>query len=91
MSSLRERLTRALRDPKVTALLRQRHVQAALVHALRWRGRVEGEIDRRLHEVAVRLNLATQKDVRTLQRRIRYLEQELREAQEVLSDDREAG
>ena len=87
MGSLRERLLKAMQDPRVAALLRDPRVQTALVRALRFRGRVEGEVNRRLDRTAARLNLATQKDVRALQRRIRQLERDLREAQERLSDD----
>lgn len=91
MSRLRERLIKALQDPKVVALLQKPHVQTALVRALRFRGRVEGRVDRRLDQAAALLNLATQKDVRTLERRIRDLERELREARDQLNADRETG
>jgi polyhydroxyalkanoate synthesis regulator phasin len=86
MSPLRERLLRAIQDERVAALLRNPRVQSALMRALKLRGRLEGEVDRRLARVATRLNLATQKDVRALQRRIRHLEDELRDAQARLSD-----
>lgn len=86
MSPLRERLLRAIQDERVAALLRDSRVQSALMRALKLRGRVEGEVDRWLARVAARLNLATQKDVRALQRRIRHLEDELRDAQAALSD-----
>jgi polyhydroxyalkanoate synthesis regulator phasin len=87
MSALEDRLLKVLRDPKVAALLQDPRVQTALVRALRFRGRVEAEVNRRLDRAANRLNLATQKDVRALHRRIRQLERELREAQEKLSGD----
>ena len=86
MSPLKERLLKAMQDPKVVALLQDPRVQSSLVRALRFRGRVEGELNRGLAKVAGHLNLATQKDVRALQRRIRQLERELREAEERFSD-----
>jgi len=89
MGPLKERLLRSIQDPRVVALLQDPRVQTALVRALRFRGRVEGEINRRLDRAAARLNLATQKDIRALQRRIRHLERDLREAEERLSSDRE--
>jgi hypothetical protein len=93
MSSLKERLFKAMQNPRVAQLLSNPGVQSAVVRAFRFRGRVEAAVDRKLEQMASRLNLATQKDVRTLQRRIRQLERELREADERLIDsepDREA-
>ncbi len=87
MGSLQERILKALQDPRVVALLQDPRVQTALLRALRFRGRVEGEVNRRLDRTAARLNLATQKDVRALQRRIRQLERDLREARDQLSHD----
>ena len=86
MSTLQERLMKALQDPRVVSFLQDPRVQSGIMRALRFRGRVEGELNRRLDKAAARLNLATQKDVRALQRRVRHLERELREAQELLSD-----
>ena len=86
MGALKDRLFKAMQDPRFAQLMRDPRVQTAAVRALRLRGRVEGAIDRRLESMAGRLNLATQKDLRGLHRRIRHLEQELREAEERLID-----
>ena len=93
MTPLKELLYKAIQDPRVAELLSNPRIQTAVVRAFRLRGRLEGAIERRLERMAGHLNLATQKDVRGLQRRIRQLERELREADERLIDaeaDREA-
>lgn len=71
-----------MQDPRFAAIMNDPRTQTLAVRALRLRGRVEGAIDRSIQRIANRLNLATQKDLRALHRRIRHLEQELREAQE---------
>jgi polyhydroxyalkanoate synthesis regulator phasin len=93
MNPIRERILRAMQDPRVAELMKNPRMQAAVIRAFRIRGRIEGTVDRRLQSIAHRLNLATQKDLRTMHRRIRELERELREAEERLSGaktDREA-
>ena len=82
MAELKDRLVELLRDPRVANLMQEPKVQQAVVKALRFRGRVEGAWDQRVQQIAGMLNLATQRDLRSLHRRIRHLEQELREAQE---------
>ena len=86
MSRLKERLFKLMQDPRVAELLRDPRVQDLAVRAFRLRNRVEGAADRNMQRVAGRLNLATQKDLRSMHRRIRHLEQELREAEERLNE-----
>ena len=82
MPTLKERLFALLQDPRVAKLMQEPRVQQLAVKVFRFRGRVEGGFDRRVQRVAGMLNLATQRDLRSLQRRIRHLERELREAEE---------
>ena len=81
MTELKELLFKLLQDPRVAKLMQDPKVQQTVMRGLRFRGRVQGAVDRRVQQVADLLNLATQRDLRLLQRRIRYLEKELREAQ----------
>ena len=74
-------MAKLMQDPKV---------QQALVKSLRLRGRVEGAMDQRVQQIASVLNLATQRDLRSLHRRIRHLEQELREAHERIIEAEDA-
>jgi hypothetical protein len=90
MPTLKESLFTLLQDPRVAKWMREPKVQELALRAFRFRGRVEGGIDRRVQRVAGMLNLATQRDLRSLQRRIRHLEQELREAEERLTDSEDA-
>lgn len=93
MSRLKEQVFKLMQDPRVAELVRNPHVQDLAVRAFRFRNRVEGATDRHLQRIAGRLNLATQKDLRAMHRRIRHLERELREAEERVSeaeDSREA-
>lgn len=82
MTELKDRLFKLLQDPRVAKLLQDPNVQQTVMKGLRFRGRVEGAMERRVQQIANVLNLATQRDLRSLQRRIRHLEQELRAAQE---------
>jgi glutaredoxin len=77
-------------DPELLARFSCTVPVVAIDGKVRFRGRVEGGIDRRVQRVAGMLNLATQRDLRALQRRIRHLEQELREAEERLTDAEDA-
>jgi polyhydroxyalkanoate synthesis regulator phasin len=86
MSRLKERVFRLMQDPRVSELMRDPRLQDLVVRAFRLRGRVEGAADRQLQRVAGRLNLATQKDLRAMHRRIRHLERELRETEERLNE-----
>lgn len=86
MTRLKERVLRLIQDPRVSELMRDPRVQDLVVRAFRLRGRVEGAADRQLQRMAGRLNLATQKDLRAMHRRIRDLERELRETEERLSE-----
>jgi polyhydroxyalkanoate synthesis regulator phasin len=86
MTRLKERVLRLMQDPRVSELMRDPRVQDLVVRAFRLRGRVEGAADRQLQRMAGRLNLATQKDLRAMHRRIRDLERELRETEERLSE-----
>lgn len=86
MTRLKERVFRLMQDPRVSELMRDPRVQDLVVRAFRLRGRVEGAADRQLQRMAGRLNLATQKDLRAMHRRIRDLERELRETEERLNE-----
>jgi hypothetical protein len=90
MAELKDRLFKLLQDPRVAKLMQDPKVQQALVKSFRFRGRVEGAMDKRVQQLAGVLNLATQRDLRSLQRRIRHLEQELREAQERIIEAEDA-
>jgi len=90
MTRLKERVFRLMQDPRVSELMRDPRVQDLVVRAFRLRGRVEGAADRQLQRVAGRLNLATQKDLRAMHRRIRNLERELRETEERLNEAEDA-
>ena len=93
MSDLKARLFELLQDPRVSKLMRDPRVQEWVVRAFRTRGRVENAVEQGMQRAACRLNLATQKDLRALHRRIRHLERELRETEERLNEagaDREA-
>lgn len=79
MGDLQNRFLRLLQDPRVAKLLRDPRTQKALMRALRFRGRAQEEIDRRLEIMARRLNLATAREVRELKRTIQRLEEELRD------------
>lgn len=86
MSALRDHLFRLLQDPRVMKLMQDPRAQQAVMKGFRLRGRIEGAIDRRMQKVAGVLNLATQRDVRALQKRIRYLERALHDAEDRLTD-----
>lgn len=86
MSRMKERLFKLMQDPRVAELIRDPRVQDLAVRAFRLRSRVEGATDRSLQRVAGWLNLATQRDLREIHRRIRHLERELRDAEERLSE-----
>lgn len=86
MTELKDRLFKLLQDPRVAKLLQDPNVQQTVMKGLRFRGRVEGAMERRVQQIASVLNLATQRDLRALQRRIRHLEQELRAAQERITE-----
>ena len=90
MTTLQDRLFRLMQDPRVAKLMRDPKLQQLAVKAFRFRGRVQGALDRRLQRVAGALNLATQRDLRSLQRRIRHLERELRGAEERLTEAEDA-
>ena len=90
MATLKDRLFTLLQDPRVVKLMRDPKVQQLAVKVFRFRGRVEGALERRVQRIAGTLNLATQRDLRSLQRRIRHLERELREAEERLTDAEDA-
>lgn len=81
MSRLKERFFTLMQDPRVAELVKDPRVQDLAIRAFRLRGRIEGAADRNLQRVAGKLNLATQKDLRTMHRRIRELERELRDAE----------
>ena len=87
MSGFKERLFKLMQDPRVAEVMRDPRFQEAAIKAIRMRGRIEGAFDQNVQRIAGRLNLATQKDLRGLQRRIRHLEEELREAEARLSED----
>jgi len=93
MAALKDRLLRLLGDKRVAKLMQDPKVQELVVKGFRFRGHVEGAVDRRVQRIAGMLNLATQRDLRSLRRRIRHLEEELRRAEERLTeaeDDRGA-
>ena len=90
MATLKDRLFTLLQDPRVAQLIQDPKVQELAVKAFRFRGRVEGALERRVQRIAGVLNLATQRDLRSLQRRLRQLERELREAEERLTDAEDA-
>jgi polyhydroxyalkanoate synthesis regulator phasin len=79
MGNLRNRLLQLLQDPRVAKLLADPRAQKALMQGLRFRGRVQEQIDQRLERMARRLNLATAREVRELKRTIRRLEEQLRD------------
>jgi polyhydroxyalkanoate synthesis regulator phasin len=74
-----------MQDPRVGKLMRDPRVQHVALKAFRFRSRMEGEFDQRVQRIAGTLNLATQRDLRSLQRKIRHLERELHEAQDRLT------
>ena len=80
MEDRESRLLRLLRDPRVAKLLQDPRTQKAIMQALRYRGRLQEQVDFRLERIARRLNLATAREIRDLKRTIRRLEEELREA-----------
>jgi len=86
MADIKNRLLRLLQDPRVAKLVQDPKVQQLVVRGLRFRGRVEGVLERRMQGIAGSLNLVTQRDLRSLHRRIRHLEQELREAEQPLTE-----
>jgi polyhydroxyalkanoate synthesis regulator phasin len=93
MAKLQEHLFALLQDPRVAKLMQEPKVQQLVVKAFRFRGRVEGGFEQRVQRVADALNLATQRDLRSLRRKIRHLEEELRKAEERFTeaeDTREA-
>ncbi len=90
MSLFRKKMLELMQDPRVSELMRDPRVQDLAIRAFRLRGRVEGAVDQQLQKAAGRLNLATQKDLRGLQRRIRHLERELRDAEERLNEREDA-
>ncbi len=90
MTKLRDRFFELLQDPRVAKLMQNPKVQQAAVKGFRFRGRVEGAWGQRVQQIAGRLDLATQRDLRSLLRRIRHLEQELRETQDRLSESEDA-
>ncbi|KPK14785.1 MAG: hypothetical protein AMJ62_11800 [Myxococcales bacterium SG8_38] len=90
MNALQDRLFRLLQDPRVMKLMQDPRAQKLIMKGFRFRGRVEGAVDRRVQSIAGRLNLATQRDLRALQKRIRHLEQAVRDAEERLTDAEDA-
>ena len=90
MRRLRERLLSLMQDPRFAALIGDPRAQRLAVRVIRARGRLEGAWDRRIQRLAGRLRLATQKDLRALNRRIRDLERELQEAEARLTEREDA-
>lgn len=86
MTSLRDRLFKLMQDPRFVKVMQDPRVQQLAVRAFRLRGRLEGATNQRIQRIAGRLNLATQKDLRALHRRIRHLEEELRDAEQRLTE-----
>lgn len=86
MSTLRHRLFQLLQDPRVAKLIQDPRAQRLVMKGFRLRGRVEGAVDRRVQRIAGALSLATQRDIRALHKRIRYLEQALHDAEDRLTD-----
>lgn len=86
MTALKERIFTLLQDPRVADLMRRPKVQAVVIKGFRVRGRIEGAIEQTLQRAAGKLKLATHRDLRGLQRRIRHLERDVREAEERLSE-----
>lgn len=84
MAPFKERIFRLLQDPRAAELMRDPRVQKVAMKAFRFRGRVEGVFNQRVQRIAGILNLATQRDLRALHRRVRHLERELRETEERL-------
>lgn len=85
------RVAKLLQDPRVAKLLQDPNVQDWVVKGFRYRGRLEGAFNAGVQRIAGALNLATQRDLRALHRKIRELEGELRAAEERLiegEDDR---
>ena len=83
----RDRWMQALsRDPRFAKALEDPRARRLVVRVLKLRGRAQGAFERAVRRVAKRLDLATQKDLRALHRRIRDLEAELRKAEERLID-----
>lgn len=90
MATLKDHLFTLLQDPRVAKLMQEPKVQQLVVKAFRFRGRLEGGFDEHVQRVAGTLNLATQRDLRSLRRQIRLLEQALREAEERFADAEDA-
>lgn len=90
MNSFKSQLSKLLQDPRTTELVKNPRVQRAVVEGFRLKGRVEGALEQRLQRLAGSLNLATQRDLRALHRRVRHLERELRETEERLIEAEDA-
>ncbi len=77
MSAPRDEFLRWLRSPRWGRVLEDPRAREAMMRALRLRARVGSALDARIEELASRLNLATQREIRELKRSLRRLEREL--------------
>ena len=90
MATLQERLLELMKNPKVGELLQDPRVQQLVVRGFRLRGEIESRLQKRVQRIAGLLSLATQKDLRAVQRRMRHLEEALREAEARLIEAEDA-
>lgn len=69
-----------MQDPRFAKLMSDERVMKAVMQAFQLRGKIQQSFDERVAEVAKKLNLATQAEVRDLKRAMRKMEQELEKA-----------
>lgn len=90
MPDLRDEFLRWLRSPRWVRVLQDPRARLAVIRALRLRARVGSAMDARIEELAGRLNLATQREIRELKRSLRRLERELEASRSTQPDQGEA-
>lgn len=69
-----------MQDPRFMKLMQDERVMKAVMNAMQLRGRVQESFDQRAQRLAKALNLATEKEVKALERTIRRMERDLDEA-----------
>ena len=71
-----------LQEPRVMKAMQDERVMKLVMQAFTVRGKLQEGFDQRAEQIAKKLNLATQAEVRELKRAMRQMERELEEARQ---------
>ena len=66
-----------MQDPRFMKLMQDERVMKAVMNAMQLRGKMQETFDQRVERIAKTFNLATQKEVKRLERMLRKMEREL--------------